>query len=66
MVFDIARGADGPNVELGEVSDDHNLGMGLTQVMLDAHRALMELNEENQEMFRDLVDLMQAEVDRER
>jgi len=64
-VFHIVGDSKSPNVELQEVEEVHDQGMGLTKVLLDAHRSLMDLNKHNNEMFKDLVQLLQAEVDSE-
>lgn len=64
-VFHIVGDSKSLNIELNEVQEVHDQGMGLTQVLLDAHRALMNLNDKNSDMFKDLVELLQAEVDSE-
>jgi anti-anti-sigma factor len=64
-VFTIVRSMDQPDVELDELVEAHDHGMGLTKVLLDAHRSLMEVNEENRETFKDLVQMMEAEVERD-
>ena len=64
-VFNIVGDSEKPDVELSEVEEVHDKGMGLSQVLLDSHRVLMDLNEKNNETFKDLVELLQSEVDSE-
>ena len=62
-VFNIVGESKKLDVEFDGVKEVHDQGMGLTPVLLNAHRALMDLNEKNNEMFKDLVQLLQAEAD---
>ena len=54
-VFDIVQDREpvaGPSEELPQVDVDREV---LARTLIDAHRALMELNEHNREMFQDVV-----------
>ncbi len=58
-VFDIVDESGpvtGPSQELPRVNVDREV---LSRTLIDAHRALMELNERNREMFRDVVAYME-------
>jgi anti-anti-sigma factor len=63
QVFKICRDPELPSVTLGELPDAGESDKSMPQIMLDAHRDLIALNEKNQEMFKDVVEMMQAEVD---
>ena len=54
-VLDIVQDSEpvaGPSEELPQVNVDREV---LARTLIDAHRALMELNEHNREMFQDVV-----------
>jgi anti-anti-sigma factor len=55
-IVDKSRPATGPSQELPRVDADRET---LARTLIDAHRALMQLNERNREMFRDVVAYME-------
>lgn len=49
--------------KLERLPTDEDSRRGMLRLVLDSHRRLMELNEENEEMFAPAVELLEAELD---
>ena len=54
-VFDIVEASDHEPGETREVPQEINGREVLERTLIDSHRALMDLNERNREMFKDVV-----------
>jgi len=51
--------------ELEELPDIDDVDRNMARVMLEAHQALMDLNETNQQQFRTVVEMLSTEVDKQ-
>lgn len=54
-VFDIVENTELDTSASREVPQENNDKETLARILVDAHRALMDLNEHNRDMFRDVV-----------
>jgi hypothetical protein len=58
-VFDIVEASDYEPGETREVPQEINGRQVLERTLIDSHRALMDLNERNREMFKDVVSALE-------
>lgn len=62
QVFNMVTVAPNSEEELEELPEGRSSERELSHVVLDAHRELLELNEKNQEMFRDVVEMLEEQM----
>lgn len=63
-VFLIVHDAEHPEVELDRLPEDCAADKEMGRVVLEAHRALVELNEKNQRSFQKVVEVLEGELGR--
>lgn len=64
QVFIIVRDPQNPEVELKALAGLDGTEKDMAQLILNAHRELLALNERNKAMFSDVVDLLEEELER--
>ena len=64
-VFHIVHDPHNPDAEWEKLPEAEATGKELTRVVLNAHRELLDLNDKNKDMFQDVVDLLEREVEKD-
>ncbi len=63
QVFIIVHDPEIPGVELDSLPEKREPDKELARMVLDAHKALIELNDKNRNMFKNVVQLLQSKLD---
>ena len=65
QVFNIVHELHDPGVELEQLPEEREPDKALARLVLDAHKALIVLNDKNKDMFKDAVQMLEQEVGKE-
>lgn len=66
QVFTVLHDAQTPEAELAQLPEIDSSEKEMRQTMLEAHRTLMRLSESNHEAFKDVVDVLQRSIEKDR
>ncbi len=64
-VFHIVNDPHEPDADLKILDEEGPSGQELSRVVLNAHKELLELNEKNKDMFKDVVEMLEEQVNRD-
>ncbi len=63
MIFTIIQDGDKYETEYNAVPESDKDDVEMARMMINAHKTLMELNEKNKMVFKDVVDMMENEME---